>query len=108
VNYEASAVLYRSIKATGHVELRRGLEMAAVAYAHRRAQWALATTEDRCEMDAARTAAHNVLIDSCNVLARAMARSGEDQSWRVDLGCDRRAIGDFACHVHAVIALTAR
>ena len=108
MNPETAIALYRSLRTTRHVELRRDLESAAVAYAHRRAQWALALAEDRREMDAARTAEHNVLIGSCDALARSMAHSGEDPSWRTDLGSDRRAIGDFACHLHAHIALSAR
>jgi len=93
---------------TSHRDLKRDLERAAVLYAHQRATWALASTEERGETDASRTTAHNAFIDARNILSRAMTRSGEDASWRTALGDDRKVIGDFACHVHCLIAIAAR
>lgn len=105
---ESAAVIFRAFAVTLHVDLRRDLERAAIAYAHFRAHWALATTEERRDMDAARTAAHESSIDASNIPSRAMARSGEDASWRDAVGHDRKLIGDFACHLHCLIALSAR
>lgn len=100
--------LYEQISTTKHVMLRRDLEIAAITYAHWRAQWALAANDERREMEAARTAAHNVFIDSCSILSRAMARSGEDSSWHSTLGDDRKLVGDFACYLHCLVAIAAR
>ena len=56
---------------------------------------------------AERIAAHEALIDACDILSRAMGRSGEDNSWRRLLGDDRREVGDFACFVHCNLGLRA-
>jgi hypothetical protein len=37
-----------------------------------------------------------------------MKKAGEDDSWRIKLGTDRKRIGDFACLVHALIGIEAR
>ena len=62
----------------------------------------------RVRMDPARIRAHQVLIDSFNILSRGLARHGEDNSWRGGLGDERRAIGDVACHLHSILAISAR
>lgn len=100
--------LYQQITSTRHHDLMRELERTAVVYAHHRATWALGSHEERREMDAARTAAHNAFIDACNILSRAMTRSCEDSSWRVALGDDRKGIGDFACYIHCHLSIGAR
>lgn len=89
-------------------ELRRDFLDAAVRYAHLRAEWALATPDDRLAMDATRTRAHDALIDRTNILARYMDQIGADASWCFDLGQDRKTIGDFACLVHAALGISAR
>jgi len=108
MNEEKTRALHRQLSTTKHATQKRELEIAAMTYAHLRAQWALAPSDERSEMDSARTAAHNALIDSCNILSRAMTRSGEDSSWRASLGDDRKVIGDFACHLHCLLAISAR
>ena len=99
--------LYCQLSATTHVVLKSDRVAAAIAYAHVRAQWKLAGPEKRQEMDLMRSASHNAVIDACNILSRAMGDSNEDTSWRDALGNDRRSIGDFACHLQTVIALSA-
>ena len=89
-------------------ELRSDLLDAAVRYARHRAEWALATHDRRIHMDAGRFRAHQVLIDAFNIMSRSMERHGEDNSWRAELGDERRAIGDVACHLHCLLALSAR
>jgi hypothetical protein len=108
MTHQSAEKLYALLSTTRHVDLRQDLESAAAAYAHWRAQWALAAPDGRQDMDAARSASHNVLIDSCNVLARAMTQAGEDSSWRNQLGNDRKEIGDFGCYVACALAVSAR
>ena len=108
MTHQSAEKLYALLSTTQQVELKRDLESAAVAYAHWRAQWALATPDERRDMDAARSASHNVLIDSCNVLARAMTQAGEDSLWRDLLGNDRKDIGDLGCYVACSLAISAR
>jgi hypothetical protein len=80
---------------------------AAVRYAGLRVRWALGTREARRDIDAERGRAHNVLIESFNILSRAMGRSGESNEWRRLLGEERRFIGDVACQLHCLLALSA-
>lgn len=88
--------------------LRRQFLEGAVRYAEKRAAWALAEPRDRPQIDAARTAAHDTFIDSCNILSRNMAETGEDNSWRRRIGSDRKDIGDFACLIHCLLGLSVR
>jgi hypothetical protein len=81
---------------------------AAVRYAEFRVAWGMVDASGRKAMDPSRTTAHNVFIDECNILSRAMAAAGESNGWRAEIGTDRKEIGDFACLLHAVIGIRAR
>ncbi len=37
-----------------------------------------------------------------------MIKSNEDANWRMELGNDRKEIGDFACYVQCFLGLTSR
>jgi len=37
-----------------------------------------------------------------------VVKSGQSIRWRERLGDDRKVIGDFACHLHAILGLRAR
>jgi hypothetical protein len=89
-------------------KLKDDLLARAARYARLRTDWQLAEHDLRRELDGSRTAAHNALIDACNILSRAMNERGRDISWRARLGQDRREIGDFACYIHCVLGLSAR
>lgn len=80
----------------------------AVRYSRIRTDCYLATLEKKREMESNRTSAHNVFIDSCNILSRNMLKNGEDNSWRKKLGTDRKEIGDFACYLHCILGILAR
>ena len=88
-------------------ELRALIE-AAVRYARIRVDWSMVAREERFSIESSRTAAHEVLIDACNILSRAMLRAGESNEWRAALGSDRQFIGDVACHLHCQVGLAAR
>lgn len=100
--------MYREIQATRWKSLADDLVKAAVRYARIRTDWALASVDQRREMDDERSRAHTAFIDCCNILSRNMAKVGEDNSWRAKLGEDRKDIGDFACHLHCLLGLLAR
>lgn len=104
---EARAIL-ACIERSAHASLARELVEAAVRYAGRRVEWDLASPLERAALDPGRTAAHDAFIDACNILSRAMAASGEDNSWRRAIGLSRGEIGDFACMVVCVVGLRAR
>jgi len=113
LTWETATAIYRSLESitvqdSDLIELKRDLFDNAVRYAQMRADWALANSDARMQMDDARKAAHNALIDSCNILSRSMASKQLDVSWRKDLGTDRKDIGDFACYLHAMLGIAAR
>ena len=88
--------------------LKRDLYRKALNYAHIRATWALLLSEERFEKDMGRTLTHNAFIDACNILSRNMAKAGEDNAWRALLTDERKTIGDFACWLHALVAIEMR
>lgn len=100
--------VHERIEGSTYKALARQLVEAAVRYAGRRVEWDLADPAARVALDPARTAAHDAFIDACNILSRAMAASGEDNSWRRAIGLERGEIGDFACLLHCVLGLRAR
>jgi len=51
---------------------------------------------------------HDTLIDACNILWRAMAKSEKAMNWRQTMGDDREDIGDFACQLHCILGIRAR
>jgi Mg-chelatase subunit ChlD len=57
--------------------------------------WRLADANERPAMDAARTAAHNAVIDALNILSRAMLKAGENTAWRKEIGDNRQDIASF-------------
>jgi hypothetical protein len=93
--------------ATVLLKLENDLLARAVRYARVRTDWQLADYDRRREIDDSRTAAHNALIDACNILSRAVSERGKDISWRAQLGQDRKSIGDFACYLPCLLGLLA-
>ncbi len=88
--------------------LERELLDLAVRYARIRTDWRLAGAAQRAALDGPRRIAHDALIDQCNIVSRAVGKAGRANEWRRALGDDRKEIGDFACHVHAILGVQAR
>ncbi len=108
MNYQTAEQIWRAIQKTELTDLRDELIRKGVRYAQLRVSWQLSCIEERLAMDATRTAAHDGFIDACNILSRNMQKQGEGNGWREVLGTDRKAIGDFACHLHAMLGIAAR
>jgi hypothetical protein len=100
--------IYLQIKNSKHQSLAESLLKSAVRYARIRVDWLMSDNEQRADMEAERTSAHNAFISQCDILARNMANVGEDATWRKLIGSDRKDIGDFACLLHGVMGITAR
>jgi hypothetical protein len=112
LTYEKARICYEMIRDADLPPrlhgLRRDLYLKSLDYARIRADWRLAPREQRLDMDRGRRLAHNAFIDACNILSRNMGAEGEDNSWRAELGDDRKVIGDFACHLHCFLGIEAR
>ena len=100
--------IFNVIKSSHLNDLSERLINSAIRYAQIRVDWYLANQEGKKELVEERTLAHNALISNCDALARNMKKEGEDDSWRTQLGNERKRIGDFACLVHAIIGIEAR
>lgn len=77
-------------------------------YSAIRSQWLTYSREERIEKDPGRTSVHNSVISSFNVLSRYLEKIGKEVSWRVQLGEERKRIGDFACYIAFIYGLNAR
>lgn len=97
-----------AIDASSFDTLSKGLYTAATRYAQLRAEWKQHSVDERIERDPARTVAHDTFIDACNIMSRNMAKAGESTEWRLQLGNDRKTIGDFACYLACLLGLEAR
>jgi len=112
LTYDQARFCYESIRNAelpqNILPLRRDVFVKAVEYAQIRVLWQLSSREQRDAMDQRRTIAHNAFIDACNILSRNMVAAGGDNSWRAELGDDRKTIGDFACYVHCFLGIEGR
>ena len=108
MDFEKARTILIGIESTSLDDLKVDLYEAAVRYAGIRARWFLSSREERRSAESARTAAHDRFIDTCNILSRNMRARGEDKAWRSLLGEDRKEIGDFACHLTAILGVRAR
>lgn len=108
MDMETAEGIIDQIDTTELVDLKKDLVESAGRYARLRALWYIADTQGRTALDAERTRAHDVFIDSCNILSRNMMKQGEDNSWRRILGDNRGEIGDFACFLLCILGLRAR
>ena len=107
MEYSTALNIYNKISETKQKEVFNDLVSSAVEYARIRTDWYLSDKERRIEMNDSRRAAHNVLIDNCNILSRAMAKASENISWYEMLGEERVDIGDFACYLHCIMGIKA-
>ena len=80
----------------------------AAAYAKTRNDWETMSREERIETDARRSSRHDVFITSINILARIAEKEGIDNSWRDELGDERKRIGDFACFISYITGISNR
>ena len=107
MDFDAASRIYREILETSEERLLREVELTAVCYAGSRVEWKLTSREGRAGMNAGRTAAHDAFIESCDASSRAMAKRGESNAWRAQLGQGRKQLGDFACYLHCMLGLVA-
>ena len=104
---QAVQKIYQHLLGSSHQSLVKSMIKSAVRYSRLRVDWLLSDQEGRIELEEERTIAHNAFISACDILSRNMNQSGEDNHWRSQIGSDRKAIGDFACLLHAVMGILA-
>ncbi|MCR4657579.1 MAG: hypothetical protein K5770_15340 [Lachnospiraceae bacterium] len=80
----------------------------AAEYTDIRNRWEFMSFEEKMEEDRGRTLAHDVFIDSLNILSRIAEREGVDNTWRTELGEERKRIGDFACFITYMTGISNR
>ncbi len=108
MNSEKAKILFDRINLTKHIKLKNELFNVAIRYARIRTDWYFMDDEEKRASDEMRSRTHNSLIDNFNILSREMLKAGEDISWRIHLGDNRKEIGDFACHIHNFLGLDSR
>lgn len=108
LNYTDAFDILREMEQSADPDLFEEMIELAVRYARLRVDDLRSGPIANPELGATRTRAHNALIDSLNILSRQSAQSGQSIWWRERLGDDRKVIGDFACHLHAILGLRAR
>lgn len=108
MTFEKSLSIFEKINSTKLQKLKEDLFETAIRYARIRTDWYFMTDDDKINNDNLRTRTHNALIDAFNIISREMIKVNEDASWRLDLGNDRKEIGDFACYVHCFFGLASR
>jgi hypothetical protein len=108
MDYDSAMRIWLQMRASALADLRQDLIELVVRYARLRVDCYFADAEQKRVLEDSRSTCHNALISSCDILARNMAKHGEDSRWRLQMGDDRKEIGDFACHLHAIIGLAAR
>jgi len=106
--YQDAVEIFEQIERSTDKTLRSEMIELAIRYARLRIDWLQAGAGGDAVLGATRTRAHNPLIDSLNILSRQVIKSGQSIHWRESLGDDRKVIGDFACHLHAILGLRAR
>jgi hypothetical protein len=108
MDYNLSLKIFNVIETSSLQKLKHDLYESAVSYTNIRVEWLFADLEKKNTLDQQRTSSHNVFIDCCNILSRNMSKLGEDNSWRGELGNDRKTIGDFACYLVSILGIKAR
>lgn len=96
------------------LEIYKDFTNACFRYQKIRVEWSNMSREERINIDAARTSAHNRVIDTHNILARYMDKVGLSTKWYTTIGYDsedrmtRKKLGDFACYVSLFLGLKYR
>ena len=81
---------------------------SAMEYNYIRNAWEFMSREEKMDADSGRTMKHDGFIISLNVLSRIAEQENVDNSWRKELGDNRKRIGDFACYISYVTGISNR
>lgn len=88
--------------------LFKTLQERAIVYAGIRANWFNLSFGERGAADADRSRKHDLFIKAKNDLSKYMYAHKLDIDWEDRLGEERKRIGDFACYMTFLIAVSER
>ena len=80
----------------------------AAKYTKIRNDWEIMSREEKMDTDSSRTSAHDSVITAVNILSRIAEQEGVDNSWRKELGDNRKRVGDFACFIAYITGISNR
>ena len=81
---------------------------SAADYTKIRNDWEFMSRAEKMDADSGRTVRHDGFITSLNVLSRVAEKEGVDNSWRKELGDNRKRLGDFACYISYITGISNR
>ena len=87
-------------------ELSKDVKTAAIKYTKFRMDWEFYTTEEKAEQDKYRTSSHNAFIDALTIFLRYCAKNGKTEIQITEY--DRKTLGDMACVLSLLIAISNR
>ena len=96
------------------LELYEDLLEQSRKYHYYRSNWVVWSREEKMDNDPARSICHDTLLIKFNVLARYLRQNGKPALWRDTLGDEtvdryvRKRVGDFACYLILIDAISSR
>lgn len=84
------------------------MQKCAIVYAGIRANWFNLSFGERAAADTDRTRKHDLFIRAKDKLAEYMYENKMSITWDDELGSQRKRIGDFACYMVFLIAVSER
>lgn len=96
------------------LELYEDLLEQSRKYHDYRSNWVVWTREEKMDKDPGRSICHDTLLIKFNVLSRYLRQNGKPALWRDTLGDEkadryvRKRVGDFACYLIFLDAISSR
>jgi hypothetical protein len=106
--YERMTASIEACSFADKTEFWNDLLKGAAEYTKVRNDWELMSREERMETDKSRTMTHDGFITSLNLISKIAEKEGQDISWRMELGEERKRLGDFACFVSYITGISNR
>ena len=80
-------------------ELWYDLLVKAIDYTVWRAKWSVMSVEEKLEKNDSRISCHNSVIIHFNMMSRYLDSIGVKHLWKIEIGENRKDIGDFATYI---------
>ncbi len=106
--YGKMAQCIEQIKMPEKMEYWNDCLSRAAEYNKIRNDWERMSVAEKQNADQERSLIHDGFIMSLNILSRIAEKEGLDNSWRGELGEERKRIGDYACFVAYITGISNR